>query len=1001
MTRPVNVFGKPIEFDIGVTYINGQPVPKEPVVEGDDLSKETLTSAANIAASETSQNDFTVSGGSTLVSLTDNLGNPVPLSDSNSNRFVTSPDLQKSLDSYSNSSQETGTGDPNTFLNKGKVAPNGKPDGNQLWRNPSAPQVIETKYVSPVLSKNRFTSTKQQQQGRDFRINPDHPQGTLGSWSNYRTDPGGKDFQDGHLAHIGALLTLRSTRELLANTRTAYGTDGPDGTGADLASILPGVTQAGLLKVSTDDLTAKDVLNSLIASNVEPANLDPNATFAKHTTISINDTSYGQMNNVLEPFSGLLPLGMLGLSAALVLALKLAIKGILAIFLLITSASKSNSRRVDSLGRYFLGNYNLSAGFDTNSFPPIPLPASLFGLRETVHAFGQAVDKGVDQFFGGGIGDSFKRILETPGFYAVFCRTVVVSAASVLESIKGVVKGNPVEIVKNVIALVDIIKNSKLVSVLNVMAEIGDATLSLDENPAVVKSPDREVVSTIDSLSDTNSAGYKNRLNGKLQLAWANSVTPSAYLIPKSTYAALSVFSQVTPKGVSKAFPLALKNDVTPSSATGEDGRLNDFLVKTLESKLDAEYMPFYFHDLRTNEIISFPAFLTSLTDDFSVNWENSEAYGRVDPVKTYKSTARRVSLSFIAVATGLDDFDQMWVKINKLLTMVYPQWSEGTLLNNTQTQSKFIQPFSQVPSSSPIIRLRLGDLLRTNYSRFALARLFGVGQPDRFKIQDVNGITVNESGIAALDSFKTNFLVDNSKLFANTVYTVTPGVYVEDSSSTGGGLGAALGALASAVGLGDSSKPPETITVGVPLNAKITAILDNGGAYQVTFVDGQGNQLASFTKKYKVPATNIGFSRESLELLIKNYNFADVSGDLDAIKKFFSPDNSIVKSFESVGGKGMACAIDSINFNWLENATWETEVYGGRAPKTARISINLTPIHDIAPGLDSDGFNRAPIYNVGRIMNMVGGDGYENNNGGKSFFDNRMVVLANKIYRK
>lgn len=997
MARPVNVFGKPIEFDVGVTYVNGSPVPKENVEAGDDLSKETLTSAVNIASTETKTNDFSVSPGFSKAALTDDKGTPATLSDNNEQKFVSNQEMQRLLDSYSNSSQQTGVGDVSSFLNKGKTSKRDKPDGNKFWNDPNSSQIVEKKYISPVLSKNRFTTDKPQRPGENIRINPDHPQNTLGSWQKFRDSQGGKDFTDGHLAHIGALLTLRSTRELLANTRDGYGSDGPDGAGASAASILPGVTQAGLLKVNTSDLSAADVLNSLIAGNVDPADLDPNSTFAKHTTLSIGDTSYGQMNNVLEPFSGLLPLGMLGLSAALVLALKLAIKGILAIFLLITSASKSGSRRVDTLGRYFLGNYNVSAGFDTNSFPPIPLPASLFGLRETTHAFGSAVDKGIDQFFGGGIGDSFKRILETPGFYAVFCRAIVLSAAGVLDSIKGVVKGNPIEIAKNVIALVDIIKSSKLVAALNVMAEIGDATLTLDENPSVAKSPDREIVSTIDSLDDHYAAGYKNRKSSKLQLAWATSATPSMYLIPRSTYAALGVFQQVTPKGASKAFPLAVKNFATPSAATGHDeNRISKNLVTKLENTLDGEYMPFYFHDLRTNEIISFPAFLTTLTDDFSVNWESNEGYGRVDPVKIYKSTSRRVSLSFVAVSTNPGDFDQLWVKINKLVTMVYPQWSEGTVLNNTKTQSRFVQPFSQVPSASPIVRLRLGDLLRTNYSRFALARLFGLGQEDKFKIENVNSVKVNESGITTLDSIAGNYLQENSTLFANTIYTVTPGVYVEEKSG-GSNL---LSAAAAAVGIG-SANPIETVTVSVPLRAKLESVLDDGAAYKVTFVDDKGTKLPAFSKSYRVPATNIGFDRDSLEALVKDVQYSQVDGDIDAIKKFFSSDNSIVKSFESVGGKGMACAIDSLNFNWLDNTPWETEMYGGRAPKICKISMNITPIHDIAPGLDSDGFNRAPVYGVGRVMGMVTGDGYETDNTGRESFNNKMTMLGTKLFRK
>ena len=49
----------------------------------------------------------------------------------------------------------------------------------------------------------------------------------------------------------------------------------------------------------------------------------------------------------------------------------------------------------------------------------------------------------------------------------------------------------------------------------------------------------------------------------------------------------------------------------------------------------------------------------------------------------------------------------------------------------------------------------------------------------------------------------------------------------------------------------------------------------------------------------------------------------------------------------------------------------------GSRAPKFCTVSIQFSPVHDITPGLDSDGFNRAPIYNAGRVMNGIAGDVY------------------------
>ena len=37
-------------------------------------------------------------------------------------------------------------------------------------------------------------------------------------------------------------------------------------------------------------------------------------------------------------------------------------------------------------------------------------------------------------------------------------------------------------------------------------------------------------------------------------------------------------------------------------------------------------------------------------------------------------------------------------------------------------------------------------------------------------------------------------------------------------------------------------------------------------------------------------------------------------------------------------------------------------------------VDVGFQPIHDLPPGLDAEGFNRAPLYNVGAIMNGLSG---------------------------
>jgi hypothetical protein len=52
----------------------------------------------------------------------------------------------------------------------------------------------------------------------------------------------------------------------------------------------------------------------------------------------------------------------------------------------------------------------------------------------------------------------------------------------------------------------------------------------------------------------------------------------------------------------------------------------------------------------------------------------------------------------------------------------------------------------------------------------------------------------------------------------------------------------------------------------------------------------------------------------------------------------------------------------------------WDTEA-GSRAPQGCKITMGFRPIHDITPGIDANGFNRAPVYKVGKHSRDVHSD--------------------------
>lgn len=192
------------------------------------------------------------------------------------------------------------------------------------------------------------------------------------------------------------------------------------------------------------------------------------------------------------------------------------------------------------------------------------------------------------------------------------------------------------------------------------------------------------------------------------------------------------------------------KNRGLLDNAPSMYNRIPKGLVELAENELDAEYCPFYFHDLRTNELISFHAFLTDIKDTYAVSYAETGGYGRIDKVKIYQDTTRSINISWTLVATSPKDFDSMWYSVNKLISMLYPQFSMGKPV--TAGNKKFIQPFSQIPTASPVIRLRVGDVIRSNYSRFNLARIFGLSEVQPAQPASAGGSAASEINKAPFD---------------------------------------------------------------------------------------------------------------------------------------------------------------------------------------------------------------------------------------------------------
>jgi hypothetical protein len=639
---------------------------------------------------------------------------------------------------------------------------------------------------------------------------------------------------------------------------------------------------------------------------------------------------------------------------------------------------------------------------------------NFLGLTITKNPYDKCVDKGIDSFFGKnalgggpgssatnnlvgtlkatiGIGDTYQNVSHNPAYFNIVLRFLVKTLVSTMGGLASTLGAIPkidqflsdkgastiMDVEKNIgleqdptniINMIGILRSAPIIRFMDVLARLGDITIDFDDYKG-----DEPFFDLIDNIVDvsTDSQTYpnpsalikKNKLSDKLSktkyndsLAWGNDTLRSLYILPEQFLKANSDFGS---DGNAISLAYADKN----FSKTNVNNRLSAEQVQALELELNGYYMPFYFHDLRTNEIISFHAFIENISDSFDTEYVSTDGFGRIGKVWQYKNTNRKLGLSFKFVAVGKQDFSSMWFKINKLVMMMYPQYTEGRALsvNTPSGQQRFVQPFSQLIGSTPVIRIRVGDLIKTNYSDLDLSRLFGIGT-DKFSINQETNFTPPNDDVKR----KLSILFDqhSSYQFEDGDNFYLDGAALNNVNNFGRNIVTGIDTL------------PDT-----KIKAKIKK--SKGGLkYDVQIIEpttfaSEGNISINFTGLgagiVEPDMTWISNKIGSIKETITDSEYTNSFGSTEAIRSFFNPDgkegNPIVKSFDSVRGEGLAGVMTSMNFDWSE-ARWDTDLgFNSKAPMLGKVDISFEVIHDINPGLDSSGMMIGAPYNIGQLM--------------------------------
>lgn len=78
-------------------------------------------------------------------------------------------------------------------------------------------------------------------------------------------------------------------------------------------------------------------------------------------------------------------------------------------------------------------------------------------------------------------------------------------------------------------------------------------------------------------------------------------------------------------------------------------------------------------------KIITFPAYITSVDDNFSLEYTPEKIYGRMDPIPIYNGTTRTISFSLDIPSNGLIQSRVIREKLDTLVKNVYPSYEPSS----------------------------------------------------------------------------------------------------------------------------------------------------------------------------------------------------------------------------------------------------------------------------------------------------------------------------------
>jgi hypothetical protein len=108
------------------------------------------------------------------------------------------------------------------------------------------------------------------------------------------------------------------------------------------------------------------------------------------------------------------------------------------------------------------------------------------------------------------------------------------------------------------------------------------------------------------------------------------------------------------------------------------------------------------FYHIPTDSQVFFKAWLTDFSDRFETEWSSEPAYGRMDPIQTYKQTTRTIEIGWDVIAASVEEAEENMKDCQKLFKMLYPTYGKGD---------------SSALQAPPLMKVRFVNLIKSAHA--------------------------------------------------------------------------------------------------------------------------------------------------------------------------------------------------------------------------------------------------------------------------------------------